>query len=124
METNRQDCNAHYIAHNQAITEAQKRLEKLEETIEGMPQEIKFIKENLNRVCTSMDKLLDRLDTKFVTKESFDVALVGMSKHVDDVKHDADKDIKELKEQNKWLIRGLIVTALALLKDFLPFLHK
>ena len=128
MEQNKPQeiCASYYIAHQQAITETQKRIEKLENNVDGMPQEIQFIKENVNRMCLSMDKLLVRLEEKYVPRELFDNKLIGVKDQLIDLRDDTDNKLEEtetqlnkIEDQNKWLMRGMLAFLLYLLKDII-----
>lgn len=125
-----QDCAVHYMAHQQAIEDTQKRLEKLESNFEGIPQEIQFIKVNMDKVCMNMEKIMEKLDTRFVTRESFDSSNTNFSailkemreyneKELSDLRSNHGSELKELKDSNKWLVRGIITTLLIACKDLI-----
>lgn len=120
MEHTRTDaCNTHYIAHQQAIVDAQKRIDKIEHTIVGMPQEIQFIKENVNKMCMSMERLIDRLETNYVSRELFESTLVSLKQQSNDVKVLCENVMKKIEDQSdKQISKDIFdATVLAFHKD-------
>ena len=113
MSEKTEGCGGFYAAHQQAIQDTQKRIEKLENGFSGMPQEIAYIKENMARMSDSMSRLLERLDSHFVTKEAQET----LSASLVEFKESTQKEIAELKNQNTWLMRGLICALLVAFKD-------
>jgi archaellum component FlaC len=122
------ECKALYEANEKNMKEAKDDVSNLYKIVDGIPQEIKAMKENITRLCDTMERLMDRLESNYVSKqtydsmrEAYDLKFEALkeknSSELSSFKDNANKDIQELKDNNKWVMRGVITSLAILLGD-------
>lgn len=111
------ECLAHYIAHSETLMKSEKRLDRIEDTIKSMPSEIQAIKETINKLSDNMEKLLEKLEAKYVSKELYETHITNIMKTYADYKADTDKEISSLHRKLDYMFKGLLLACLYVLKD-------
>lgn len=115
-------CESYYIAHCNAIEDSQNRIKAIEETIRSLPHEVKVIQEALDKMSTSMDKLLERLEEKYVSKELYETSMKALDKSFREYRDVRDKETQKLADKQDWIIRGAFVIGLYILRDVIAFI--
>ena len=115
--TEKTACESYYIAHCNAIEDSQTRIKGIEETIRSLPHEVKVIQEALNKMSDSMDKLLERLEEKYVSKELYEHSMKAMLDSFADYKAMKDKESQDIANKQDWLMRGVAVLCLYIVRE-------
>ncbi len=123
-EKEEKGCSPYYLAHCDALKDAKERIGKLDETIQGLPQEVKSIKEALEKMNINMDKLLERLEAKYVSKELYENSMKILNANFIDYKEAKDREIQSITNQQVWVTRGIIVMTLYVLREVVLYAVK
>ena len=110
-------CEGYFMAHSNAIDDTQRRVKEIEDTIKSLPHEVKVIQEALNKMSDSMDKLLERLEEKYVSKELYENSMEALVTSLTDYKAVKEKEYQQLANRQDWLIRGIVVIGLYVIRD-------
>ena len=110
-------CEAYVLAHSNAIVDSQQRIKSIEDTIKSLPHEVKVIQEALNKMSDSMDKLLERLEEKYVSKELYEHTMDNIIKSFAEYKETRDKEFQKLSNNQEWLMRGVAILSLYIVRE-------
>ena len=110
-------CEGYFMAHSNSLEDSQRRIKEIEDTIKSLPHEVKVIQEALNKMSDSMDKLLERLEEKYVSKELYEHTMDILVKSFTEYKETRDKEYQKLSSNQDWLLRGVAVLCLYIVRE-------
>ena len=110
-------CEGYFMAHSNSLEDSQRRIKEIEETIKSLPHEVKVIQEALNKMSDSMDKLLERLEEKYVSKELYAHTMDSLVKSFTEYKEARDKEYQKLSSNQDWLLRGVAILCLYIVRE-------
>lgn len=110
-------CDAYMLAHSNSICDAQQRIKDIEDTIKSLPHEVRVIQEALNKMSDSMDKLLERLEEKYVSKELYEHSMKAMLDSFADYKAMKDKESQDIANKQDWIMRGVAILCLYIVRE-------
>lgn len=114
------NCDTYFTAHCAAISNAQERIKEIEVTIKSLPYEVSVLKEAIDKMNNSMDRLIERLEERYVSRELYEANL----QRITDALEASEEDRKAMKEQGTWIVRGMLVAALYIARDLVAYVTR
>ena len=114
------NCDTYFTAHCAAINDAQERIKEIEVTIKSLPYEVSVLKEAIDKMNNSMDRLIERLEERYVSRELYEANL----QRITDALEASEEDRKAMKEQGTWIVRGMLVAALYIARDLVVYVTR
>ena len=110
-------CEGYFMAHSNSLEDSQRRIKEIEDTIKSLPHEVKVIQEAINKMSDSMDKLLERLEEKYVSKELYENSMAALLTSFTEYKANKDKEVQQISSRQDWIMRGLVAVVLYVIRD-------
>ena len=113
-----------YIEHSKQLAEQGQQIKQFNhdiqniyDMVDGVPQRIDMLDGRMSELIDTLNKFMTDLRTDYQTKELCTIRCTQRDAVTQTLVKEYDKSIAELKDQNKWVTRGLVGASLYIIWD-------